>query len=192
MAGVIQVFGLPLDTIQPIPGDLITTVFGDDPGTIQECPTNVITISDESQTQNIQDIPQIDTIITSPQGPPGADGEMGESAVDRIAAQALGGHRVVKPVANGEVDYASHDVPTDGDLILGITKHAAVAGDTITVTTGGTMENTSWTWAIGPIYCGLNGVLTQTVPATGFMCRVAKALSPTVIFVNVEEAILLI
>jgi len=192
-ASVIQVFGLPLYTIEPIPNDLISAVFGGDTGTIQDVPENIITISNED-VQQIQEMPQVDYIITNPAGPPGApgqDGAAGEAVVVREAAQALGGHRVVKPVASDEVDYASSDIAGDGDLILGITKGAAAAGDDVQVQVGGTMTEGSWNWILGPVYCGLNGVLTQVVPTSGFVCRVAKALSPTTILVNVEEAFLL-
>lgn len=191
--GVIQVFGLPLSAVEPLPNELLVQVFGEDIGSIQEVPSQVI-VFDEGHADQIITLPPVDVIVTAPQGPrgpPGADGAAGEASVVREAAQALGGQRVVKALDTGEVDYASSDQPDDGDLILGITKGAVNAHEDATVQTGGTMTDVTWTWIAGPVFCGLNGVLTQTVPTSGFVCRVAKALSASTILINVEEAIIL-
>ena len=128
-----------------------------------------------------------------PQGPPGAPGQAGASFYVAVAFQDLGGNRVVKPLPAGQVDYASSNVPSDGDQILGITQGAAMQGETVNVQTTGPMAESSWNWVVGgAVYCGLNGVLTQVPPTAGFLCRVGKATQPTEIFINVEEAIILI
>jgi len=125
-------------------------------------------------------------------GPIGMPGPAGDAPIiDTTADVAIGGHRVVRSVPDGKVDLASSDVASHGDQILGITQNAAVAGDTLHVQTAGLMVEGSWNWTVGPVYCGLNGLLTQVVPDAGFMCRVAKALSTTTILINVEEAVLL-
>lgn len=127
-----------------------------------------------------------------PPGPPGPAGPSGTPVVIREAAAALGGHRVVKPVPGNQVNYASSAVPSDGDQILGITQSAANEGDDVAVQVVGEMNEGSWNWTTGgAIYCGVNGVLTQVPPTVGFLCRVAKAISPTSILVNVEEAFIL-
>lgn len=135
-------------------------------------------------------IPQVSAVVGIP-GPPGPPGELGEQVVQRVAAVALGGNRVVKPVADGQVNYATSDFVPDANIILGITQGAAIQGDIIDVQIGGTMEEPSWNWTIGQVFCGLNGVLTQTPPTTGFLCRVGRAIAPTTIVISVEEAILL-
>lgn len=127
-----------------------------------------------------------------PPGPQGLPGDAGLSVITLIANVPLGGHRVVKPVAGGKVDYASSNVPTDGDQILGITTGAVAEDALVDVQTGGPMEEPTWLWIVGmPVYCGLNGVLTQSPPNVGVLCRVGKAVTPTKILVNVEEAIVL-
>jgi hypothetical protein len=140
----------------------------------------------------LQDLAVVATDI-GPPGPQGVPGTGAATVVMAIAAQALGGQRVVKPVPGGEVDYASSDVVSDGDAIVGLTQGAVVAGAIAVVQTGGVMEDTAWNWIVGGVvYCGLNGVPTQTPPASGFMCRVGKALEPTKLYINVEEAVILI
>lgn len=142
-------------------------------------------------------VPLQDMAITELEGgPPGPQGPPGPSGSSEVvvfpAAQALGGHRVVKPVPGNEVDYASSNVATDGDKILGITQTAAVEDADVVVQVGGLMTEGSWNWTVGgAVYCGIDGVLTQVPPTVGFVCRVAKALTPTQILINVEEAFIL-
>lgn len=120
-------------------------------------------------------------------GPPGPASDV----VDAVCEVALGGQRVVRFVPGGKINYASSDRPDDGNQILGITTGAGSAGALIQVRIGGYMDEPSWNWELGQVYCGLNGVLTQTPPDTGFMCRVGRATKPTQIIVGVEEAIIL-
>jgi hypothetical protein len=134
-------------------------------------------------------------VVSTDIGPPGPKGDPGTGAatvIVAIAAQSLGGHRVVKPVAGGKVNYASSETAGDGDQILGITQGAAVADAETVIQTGGVMEEPSWDWPVGAaIYCGISGLLTATPPTEGFLCRIAKAIEPTKILINVEEAFIL-
>lgn len=78
------------------------------------------------------------------------------------------------------------DITTVG--LAGIT---LTAGTTVNARFAGRMIDAGWTWTPGlPIYCGANGVLTQTPPATGWLRRVAEAVSPTEIIVSIHQPIL--
>lgn len=191
-------------------GDLVITLIPQDPGVaavaedlaVATQPDDVVVAlqandlvailiaADLAVTVPLQDLAVTSTML----GPPGPAGPAGASPVYvAVAFQPLGGNRVVKPLPAGQVDYASSDVPTDGDQILGITQGAVGAGEQVNVQTGGMITDATWNLLVGqPVYCGVNGVLTQNPPAFGFMCRVGKATKPTQILVNVEEAILLI
>lgn len=116
------------------------------------------------------------------QGPPGASGS---GDVTAIASTPLSALRVVKVVA-GVAAYASADDVADAALITGITVTAASSGAAITVRTDGELRDNAWTWAPGPIYCGANGVMTQTVPTAGFIGEVARATSATTIVVDIQ------
>ena len=189
--------------------DLVITVVPQDPG-VAELPEDLVVglqPDDVVVAQQSDDlvavpiahdlavqVPLQDVGITATMiGPPGPPGPAGSSPVIVLVAfEPLGGQRVVKPLPAGQAAYASSDVPTDGDQILGVTQGAANAGTLVTVQTGGTMDDATWLWIVGqPVYCGLNGVLTQVPPEAGFLCRIGKATKPTQILLNVEEAIIL-
>ena len=105
------------------------------------------------------------------------------------AAENLGGHRVVTV----EGFYASKDTATDKFKILGITTGAVSVGATTTVTTYGTVTESSWNWTVGgPVFLSTNGQLTQTVPTSGFRTIIGVPLTATSMFVNISEPIAII
>lgn len=96
------------------------------------------------------------------QGPRGAEG--GTSA-PRIAAQALGGHRLVRSIDAERVDYVSSDNPAHGDDTLGLTLGAAAAGAPIEVQAAGPVTFNGWAWTPGePVFAGRDGLVTQVAP----------------------------
>jgi hypothetical protein len=145
-----------------------------------------IAITTNSTAKVIPTAPSVSVQLTTK----GARGDAG-GITRRIANVALGGHRVVKGLASGNAAYASSDVSGDNALILGITEHAADADAEVSVRYQGDMEEGSWNWSPGPVFCGVNGVLTQTPPSTGFVCQVGVSDKPTRINVNIGPALVL-
>ncbi len=124
-------------------------------------------------------------------GLPGADGAS-TTSVSKTAFQNLGGQRLVIAKNATQVDYADNQTPGHANLIFGITENAAVADAPISIKMFGETTESSWNWTIGqPIFCGTNGLMTQTVPQTGFLIIVATAISPDTIFINIRQPILL-
>ncbi|MFN3465249.1 MAG: hypothetical protein ACK4X1_14365 [Terricaulis sp.] len=124
-------------------------------------------------------------------GQRGPAGAPGGAEFSRKAAQALGGHRVVRALANDEVDYASSDEIAHAALIVGVTMGAASAGAAILVRGGGELQDDSWSWSLGAVFCGLNGVLTQTPPASGFIRQIGIADAPDRIIIDLRPPIML-
>ena len=127
------------------------------------------------------------------QGPAGADGA-GSDVDDgetHDADGAVGGHRVVARTALG-VRHAVAGTLGDAQKIYGITLGAADDGDEVQVVTRGVMEEGSWSWTTGgALFFTGAGVLTQAPPTSVYSVTVGVALSPTVIFVSIGEAVIL-
>lgn len=105
------------------------------------------------------------------------------------AAEALGGHRVVTVAGN----YASKDNAADKFKILGVTQGAVSNGATATVTTYGTMTESSWNWTEGsPVFLSTNGLLTQTPPTSGFRIIIGRPQTATTLFVDISEPIIIL
>ena len=110
--------------------------------------------------------------------------------IRRIAAIALGGHRVVAFNSSGELIYADKDTASQVKDVAGITIGAVSLGGSATVLKHGPLVELSWSWTPKqPIYCGSNGVLTQTVPTSGWARQVAFAETATKIFVELQEPV---
>lgn len=120
--------------------------------------------------------------LPGPVGPPGPVGGNGLGT----ASRPLSGHRVVTALTDGTLDYASNDDPAHLAAPLWITSTAAGTGDEIEFVVIGSITEPSWNWTPGPVYLGVNGVLTQTLPtapAAYFLAQVGFATSATTVFV---------
>lgn len=112
----------------------------------------------------------------------------GSSTETVVAAEALGGHRVVTMSGN----YASKDNAADKFNVLGVTQGAVSSGGTATVTTFGEITNVGWSWTVGvPVFLSTSGNLTQTAPTTGFRIIIGRPTSATALFVDISEPITL-
>jgi hypothetical protein len=104
-----------------------------------------------------------------------------------IAAEALGGHRVVS-VFDGLASYAVR--ATDYDSRLGLTTQAAAQDDQVVILFSGPIIEPSWSFTPGPVFVGDSGLLTQTIPATGPIIRIGLATSATTMVVNQHPPIM--
>lgn len=123
-----------------------------------------------------------------PKGDPGADGD--KTVVTKVAAQTLGGHRIVRSV-NGLVDYADATVEAHGDDVLGLTLGAVDAGAPVQVQTSGPVTEPSWNWTPGEaLFLRENGLMTQTPLADpAFDLVVGFAETATTVFISLREPI---
>ena len=126
----------------------------------------------------------------------GAKGDPGGATDGYIAAAALGGHRVVRALFDGRVDYASNDALAHANSVIGITTQAAAADAQIQVQAIGRITEPSWAWTEGlPVFAGVNGLLTQSppaAPAAAFSLVVGVATSPTSLNVAIKAPLALL
>lgn len=124
------------------------------------------------------------------QGIPGVDGTDANAIFQAESGEAISALRVVWQAA-GTLFKADSSTVGHATLIVGITTTATSgAGEQQTVRNDGPLSDASWNWAPGPVYCGLNGVLTQTPPDTGFICEVGRVKNPTTILVDIQPPII--
>lgn len=122
--------------------------------------------------------------------PGGASPEPIPNFQSYTALTDVSGHRVMK-IDIGGVTYASSNNINDANLVLGITINAGSAGSKVNVQLFGEMTEPSWNWIPGdPIFCGLNGLLTQTAPTSGFAIIVAEAILPQTVIVTLKSPII--
>ena len=123
--------------------------------------------------------------MVGPQGPPGEAGDL--IVTDHLAGEALGGHRGVIVGNDNRLYYADQSNLTHFNRVLGITTGAAVQNDPASVRVGGIMTEPSWTWDLDKfIYLGVNGLLTQTPPGTGFLLEMGWPINPTSMMVDIK------
>jgi hypothetical protein len=109
-----------------------------------------------------------------------------------VASTALGGHRIVYKNSISQVAYASNNDNAQASLVIGITTEAVSSGANVSVLIFGEFEEFTWSWLTDrPIFLGLNGLMTQTVPTSGYVLQVAAPITPTKILVDIRTPVLL-
>lgn len=127
-----------------------------------------------------------------PPGPRGIPGPSGESALQKVAAAPLSGHRLVVSIDGATVDYADCRALANRSNTLGMTLGAADAGTPVDIQRSGEVVFEGWAWSIGPVFLGHDGQLTQSLPQdAAFSLVVGFAMSPTAVFLDMGVAITL-
>ena len=127
-----------------------------------------------------------------PPGPQGIPGPTGGSALQKVAAVPLSGHRMVFSTDGLAVDYADCGSLANRANTLGMTLGAADQGATVNVQRTGEVIHSGWSWADGPVFLGHDGNLTQVLPPTAvFSLIVGFAMNPTTLFLDQGVAITL-
>ena len=107
------------------------------------------------------------------------------------AGANLSGHRVVQLVGQALQTLSSSDVGASGAAI-GITEGAALVGSPARVRVRGILQEPSWNLVIGkPVFCGTNGLVTQTPPGSGFSLVVGVATDVNSIYIDVKQPYIL-
>lgn len=113
-----------------------------------------------------------------------------------VATSPISGHRVVRISAAGNLAYASSANVGDAANVIGISQNAAVAGGNVNIQSFGPLDEPSWSWTPGlPVFCGVDGVLTQVPPegpGDAFSLIVGTAMLPTRIYVSVKQPIIVL
>jgi hypothetical protein len=182
---VVEVSGEETRVDPEIPGEPVeVSIVNDDPTGVEvlESLTRV-----EVSSENVILVTPASTGL---QGPPGAAGDM--VLTDYLAGEALGGDRVVIVGDDSRLYYADNTNLAHLFRILGVTNGAADPNAQANVRTGGVMAEPTWNWSLDQfIYLGRNGLLTQIIPAIGFLIVVGWPITPTKVMVDVKIPLVL-
>lgn len=131
------------------------------------------------------------TAVRSNVGLPSTAGGANQSLLRKIAAATLNGHRAVAALPDGTLVHADNLNPDHRDAVLGLIANATLINHEAIVSTFGSMVEPSWSWTPQrSLFLGTEGLITQTLPATGFLLVLGKAVSPTEIFIQLQTPIL--
>jgi len=128
--------------------------------------------------------------IQGPTGPTGPAGPAGGSAITVTAGEDLTQARAVA-IQGGEGFRADSSTLAHAGTVVGIAATFIGSGGSGGIQVSGEFTFVGWSWGDGPIYLGLDGVLTQTAPTTGFLIQMGRPLSPTSMVIEVQQSIIL-
>ncbi|MEO5341106.1 MAG: hypothetical protein H7837_11430 [Magnetococcus sp. MYC-9] len=110
-----------------------------------------------------------------------------------VAGVTVGGERFVALTDDGTIVHADASNMDHALRLCGLTMHSGTAGEPVQVRRLGLVEYQGWSWDPGrpAIFLGSNGLLTQTMPTSGFSCVVGHCESPTKLFIQIQPAVVL-
>lgn len=127
-------------------------------------------------------------------GPQGAQGIRGDGGYWEYTAPVgftVGGGRVLSLDNTGNLIYADNTINTTAETLIGISVNSAIPGDIVRIVYNGEADDSGWTWLPGKqLYVGINGVITQTPPTSGYVMPIGIARSPTKIVVQIRTPII--
>lgn len=111
--------------------------------------------------------------------------------IQLTALQPIAAFTAVYEAVKGGAKLADSATVVTKNAIVGLSKTAASVGTKFFVARSGeTVSNSIWSFAVGPVYVGTAGVLTQTVPAVGFREPIGYAVDTTTVLVAVGSPML--
>lgn len=136
-------------------------------------------------TTTVASDPTIITIVT--EGPQGAPGGMNITCTTEIA---LSGHRFIV-LDDDMAVYADNTILDHAHRVVGMTTGASNEGS-VSVQTSGEHDEPTWAWTLGvPVFLGINGMLTQTPPSSGFSLVVGFPITATKLYIKIQQPLIL-
>lgn len=114
---------------------------------------------------------------------------IGLAKIELVAGETIHSLRAVMAI-DGEAFHPDTSISQDSLQVVGVSLTAGETNDTVVVRPDGRITEGSWSWTPGPIYCGDEGVLTQSPSNTEWILQVGRAISPTTIEVAITLPIL--
>lgn len=156
---------------------------------IRDPRTPIVATARPTQVEAIQaDTRTVEVAARGAQGPAGPAGPAGTSPEATYpVGQPIHGHRVVR-LDNGKAYHPDTAVLEHAQACIGIALQSATTGD-VTVRLAGTVEEGSWSWQDGAVWCGHDGALTQSPGAYGWLLCVGRAVNATTLMIDFDTPI---
>lgn len=122
-------------------------------------------------------------------GRPGTDTGGGIQTIIRSAGETVSALRMVFE-SQGKAYLVD---PTSESVFqaLGVAITSGAEDAELTIQTQGFIDDSSWSWAEGAVWCDENGLLTQTPPIDGWDFIIGFATSATRLYIDLHEPVLL-
>ncbi len=122
-------------------------------------------------------------------GRPGTDSGGGVQTIVRTAGETISALRIV--YESQQLAHPANPATESVFQALGLAITSASIDTDLTIQTQGFVDDSSWNWTEGHVWCGPNGTLTQTPPISGWDFIIGFATSATRLYIDLNEPVLL-
>lgn len=159
---------------------------GSEVNTIVEI-TDVVTI-ESSETIQTTSIESTEIGQQGPRGIQGLPGPPGGASFQRLAGEAISGHRAMR-IEDGKLYYCDGNNAAHVGSCVGISLNAAIINDPVNVQALGEVTEPSWSFTSGALFVQGGGQIGAT-PGLAFSQEIGRVVNATTLFLNVQPAIL--
>lgn len=154
--------------------------------------TSVVVTQHDSVIVTEEQVTNVMTIgVQGPSGPKG-DTVLVSAISPKPTGEPVPAFRAVILDEAGIAFLADHTNLDHMNAVYGVTLESAVQGEPVGIQAFGEVSNPTWNWTPRAlIFLGLDGELTQDTIDSGFLLPVGRAISGTLMFVNVGQAVVL-
>lgn len=104
------------------------------------------------------------------------------------AGETIHSLRVVR-AENGELFHPDVNEDDHGEQVVGVSLQSGNVGEDVQVRTYGRVRENSWAWDPGWVFCGDDGVLTQSPGSSGWLLIIGRAVDSTTIEIDIGDAV---
>jgi hypothetical protein len=153
---------------------------------IEACGKSIIEVSGPSSI--------IEVCGPGPRGAAGPQGPAGLPGTGTFSMQAATGGISALRVIVGEGGigrYPDINNADDAGRVVGVSYTAAIEGATFVAQSDGLIEDSFWTWQPGPVWCGIDGQLTQSLPPSpAWVMEIGRSRNTTSLLLDIQAPII--
>lgn len=110
----------------------------------------------------------------------------------RVADETLSALKALRAVSATNVALGTDGGTCEDATIIGISRNAGNVGESIEIISNDKIQDSSFNFPVGAqLFLGANGAITDIVPTTGFLTRIGSSGGPGLIYINIEDPIML-
>ncbi len=115
---------------------------------------------------------------------------LGGGFCTKVATETMSAIRLVKLDNPTDVSLATSDSTCPDATVLGVSRTAANATENVEIVTSGKLYDSSFNFPVNsPLFLGINGIITDVAPTTGFLTQIGTSGGPGLINININDPV---
>ena len=117
---------------------------------------------------------------------------LGGDICSKVVSETISALQLVRLDNPTDVSIATSNGTCPDATVFGMARTAATVGNNVEIVRSGKVYDSSFTFPVNdPLFLGVNGVITNVAPATGFLTQIGYSGGPGLIILEITDPIML-